>query len=293
MKTPVTSTLREQPQSRYRLRLAPSLTPAMALLLLAAAPRVLTTAQAQILPPPAVASPSSYANVGGLPTEQYIVYLPGGDPILLNQVRLLEPGAFVTTHQGQPVIQVGRYSYVQNAQQQVNTLSSQGLSAAIAPVAPAAAIAPIYGQVPAPPTTYISSSELPPLPVVAVPQSTGVPPQPAAPAQNVPFGQALTAAPATADMPPPPATPPTTVAAAPATAGAPFYVVIPAPAQDLPTLTGQLVQLGTPADRVQPSQGGLGPHVAVGPFRDRGLAEQWSGYFRDAGFRASRVVYRP
>lgn len=289
MKSPLISTSRQQPQSRYRLGLAPSLTPVLALLL-AAAPLGLTAARAQMPPPPAVPAPSTYANVGGLPTEQYIVYLPSSDPGLLNQVRLLEPSAFVTTHQGQPVIQVGRYSYVQNAQQQVNTLSSQGLSAAIASVAPAAAIAPTYGQVPSPPPTYISASELPPLPVVAVPQNAGVPAV-AAPVQNVPFGQAPVAA--TADMPPPPATPPTTVAAAPTTAGAPFYVVIPAPAQDLPTLTGQLIQLGTPADRVQPSQGGLGPHVAVGPFRDRGLAEQWSGYFRDAGFRASRVVYRP
>lgn len=307
----------EQPLGRWRLGWKSAMSPALALVMSGAAvaigggvasaqPGVTAPSQAspltlaQVYPAPPAPQGAAYANAGGLPTtgEQYIVYIPGSDVGLLDQVRLLEPAAFATVHQGQSVIQVGRYSYYQNAQQQVNVLSGQGIGAAIAAVAPAQ---PTFTQVPTPPpTSYINPGELPPLPVVAVPQGTA--PVPAAPVQNVAFGQppaVPTAAPSTyssVDMPPPSSGP---TAAAPvaqvaqSVEGAPFYVVIPASASDLPTISSRLIQLGTPADRVQQRTGGLGPNVAVGPFRDRGLAERWNGFFREAGYGSSRVVYQP
>ncbi|MBD0337151.1 MAG: hypothetical protein ICV62_16810, partial [Cyanobacteria bacterium Co-bin13] len=298
--------------------LIPSLTPVLALMLLtggaiflsqtAASAQSEATWLAQVydVPPPVpsvgVGAPSypappasAYANANGLPAgEQYIVYIPGGDSLLLDQVRLIEPEAFPTSHQGQSVIQVGRYSVYQNAQQQVSTLVSQGIGAQIGQVS---AMVPTYGQLPTPPpNTYISSGELPPLPVVAVPQGS-VPAVPTAAAPNVEFGQppsVYSSPTAGNEMPLPPSSPPTAAAAAPsATPGAPFYVVIPAATQDLPAISSRLVELGTPADRVQQRQSRLGPNVAVGPFSDRGLAERWRGYFREAGYGSSRVVYEP
>lgn len=241
--------------------------------------------------------------------QQYVVYIPSTDPMLLNQVRSLAPDAFATDYQGQSVIQVGRYNYYQNAQQQVSTLAAQGIGAQISEAAPAVPQAvPQYGQLPAPAvassytpapsSSYISSGELPPLPVVAVPQGAAPPPQVVS-NQSVTFGQAPGAYPSvpgtSGEMPLPPSSAPT-VAAAPAVpsgGGAPYYVVIPAATRDLPAISSQVIQLGTPADRVQQRQAPLGPNVAVGPFRDRGLAERWNSYFRDAGLGSSRVVYEP
>lgn len=307
----------EQHLGRWRLGRKLAMSPALALVMSGAAVAVgggLASAQsevtapaqaspltlAQVYPAPPAPQGETYANVGGLPTagEQYIVYIPGSDTGLLDQVRLLEPAAFPTVHQGQSVIQVGRFSYYQNAQQQVNVLSGQGIGAAIAAVAPAQ---PTFTQVPTPPPSgYINPGELPPLPVVAVPQGSA--PAPAAPVQNVAFGQppvvptaAYPSAPSSVDMPPPSSTstPTAAVPVAQSVEGAPFYVVIPASASDLPTISSRLIQLGTPADRVQQRTGGLGPNVAVGPFRDRGLAERWNGFFREAGYGSSRVVYQP
>jgi hypothetical protein len=302
----------QQHQSRRPLALKPAMTPVLALLLLtgglgvrpaAASPQPPTLlAQAFELPPPATgAAPSypappvnAYANGGGLPTaEQYIVYVPGSDMGLLDRLRLIEPGAFPTSHQGQSVIQVGRFSLYQNAQQQVNTLMSQGIGAQIGQVS---ALVPTYGQVPAPPpSTYISSGELPPLPVVAAPQGStaALPPTPI---QNVEFGQPPSAPASPAgigEMPLPPSEVPTAALTPPTTVSAPFYVVIPAAVDDLPTISSRLIQLGAPADRVLQRQSRLGPNVAVGPFSDRGLAERWRGFFREAGYGSSRVVYEP
>lgn len=257
---------------------------------------------------------TTYSAAAAPATQQYVVYVPSTDPMVLNQVQSLAPDAFATSYEGQSVIQVGRYNYYQNAQQQVSTLAAQGIGAQISQAAPAV---PQYSQMPAIPpsvtsssapaaSSYINSGDLPPLPVVAVPQGSAPPPQIAS-NQSVTFGQAPSAYPSapstttygsgvTGEMPIPPASAPT-VAAAPAMASpggsAPYYVVIPAAINDLPTISSQVIQLGTPADRVQQRQGPLGPNVAVGPFRDRGLAERWNGYFRDAGVAASRVVYEP
>ncbi|MBD0334819.1 MAG: hypothetical protein ICV62_04975 [Cyanobacteria bacterium Co-bin13] len=325
MKTSLILASHRQHPGRCHSGLIPSMTPVLALLLLtggtvslsqtAASAQSAATMLAQVydvpLPTPGLGlevpsypapppTPNAYANAGGLPTgEQYIVYVSGSDPLLLDQLRSIEPEAFETSHQGQSVIQVGRYSVYQNAQQQVSTLSSQGIGAQIAQVG---AVVPTYGQLPTPPpTAYISSGDLPPLPVVPGPQGSipvvPVPTVPTAAAPNVEFGQppSVYSGPTSGnEMPLPPSSPPTTAAVVPpATAGAPFYVVIPAATQDLPAISSRLVELGTPADRVQQRQSRLGPNVAVGPFNDRGLAERWRGYFREAGYGSSRVVYEP
>lgn len=262
-----------------------------------------------ILPPPAPApgqvgypvpvDPTYTSAVPPVPTPgtQYVVYIPGDSPVLLDQVRLSEPGAFRTTYQGQSVIQVGRYSVYQNAQNQVSLLASQGIGAEIGE---SAAVVPTYGLVPAPPPSpYVSNGELPPLPVVPMtggtttaPSAVPAVPTVAAAPNGGEFGQPSNFN--TGGMTPPPATvPPTAAAPVAAPIGAPYYVVIPAGTNELPYISSQVIQLGTPADRVQQRQSPLGPHVAVGPFQDKGLAERWSNYFRDAGLLSSRVIYEP
>jgi hypothetical protein len=73
---------------------------------------------------------------------------------------------------------------------------------------------------------------------------------------------------------------------------APYYVVIPTSSSNLQVVSAQIIQLGTPADRVQMRTAPRGPHVAVGPFADRGLANQWSNFYRDAGLSSSRVFFQ-
>ena len=70
-------------------------------------------------------------NVSG---QQYVVFVNGGSDLLLEQVRMVEPTAFRTNHQGQTVIQAGRFNSPQNANSRLNELSRQGIGATVAEV---------------------------------------------------------------------------------------------------------------------------------------------------------------
>jgi len=59
---------------------------------------------------------------------QYLVYVNGDSPLLLQQVRAVEPGAFIHEIQGRRVIQAGTFSNETNARQQINALSQQGIA---------------------------------------------------------------------------------------------------------------------------------------------------------------------
>ncbi|NJL46542.1 MAG: hypothetical protein HC929_02235 [Leptolyngbyaceae cyanobacterium SM2_5_2] len=269
---------------------------------------------AGVIPVPGSAVPQ--APVGG---QQYVVFVNGSSEELLNQVRMVEPTAFRTTFQGQTVIQAGRFSYSTNAQQRVADLAAQGVTAQMAE-APAAQ--PYYAQTPvAPGNVYASNGQLPPLPGVtvippqtatglpALPPPTQIPPTQMPPTQmtpmqvppntgggNVEFGQQLSyAAPATPNAYPVNVPPPTGTALA--TPGIPSetrptMMVIPTATANLQTVANQVIQMGTPADRVQARTEPRGPHVAVGPFADRGLAERWNSFYREAGLSDSRVFYQ-
>jgi hypothetical protein len=267
--------------------------------------------------------PSASEGSQNLTGQQYVVFVNGNSEMLLDQVRLVEPTAFRTNHQGRTVIQAGRFNSPQNAQQRLSELSMQGISANVSEVA---AAMPYYAQ-PAvqPPNVYAANGELPPIPAGAVAQgnpvvpaaqpvpelpaipATSVAPQgsvsgsesiPTVPGQgSVEFGQELSySAPPNPNAYPVNTTPPGASAAIPpgsARLSAPYYVVIPTRESNLPELSTQLIQLGTPADRVQQRLTPRGPHVAVGPFEDRGLAFQWHRFYRDAGIPNSRVHYDP
>jgi len=67
-----------------------------------------------------------------------------------------------------------------------------------------------------------------------------------------------------------------------------YYVIVPG--GDLQDIAKKMVQLGAPAASVQLRQQPRGPHVALGPFQDRRLANQWNTFLRGKGFDA-RVYY--
>ncbi|PSN18122.1 hypothetical protein C7271_14175 [filamentous cyanobacterium CCP5] len=278
-----------------RLALAPL---AGMTIFLGAAPQVLGETEvrlAQVTMPPAPPVSAGYGNASG---QQYIVYVDGSNPATLAQVRQIQPDAFPTFHSGRSIVQAGRFNSYQNAQQQASLLAGLGLGADVAEVP----VAYSYAQpVPSAPS-YGGNSQLPALPVVPVPSTPTAPPIQANAAPGVEFGQppsfpqALPASPggATLENGPPAGVPsPTPTAPGAGNSSAPYYVVIPGASGDLPNISSRVIQLGTPAAQVQNRTQPLGPHVAVGPFRDRGLANEWSNFFREAGYRSSRVHYDP
>jgi hypothetical protein len=277
------------------------------------------------IPVPSYGStPPSAAGSQPLPGQQYVVFVNGTSDLVLEQVRLVEPAAFRTNHQGQTVIQAGRFNSPQNAEQLINQLAQQGISSRMAEVG---AAVPYYAQAPVQsPNIYAANGDLPPLPTGTMPpsnpvmpdsqpvpelpamppsdmapqgtlpDSTSVPPVPGQ-GSSVEFGQELTySVPPNPNAYPVDTTPPGTAAVVPSSGArisAPYYVVIPTPEGNLPELSTQIIQLGTPADRVQQRLTPRGPHVAVGPFEDRGLAFQWNRFYREAGIGNSRVYYNP
>ena len=246
------------------------------------------------LPVGAIPVPSGSAPAPSVSGQQYVVLVTGNSDQVLNQVRLIEPTAFRTTFQGRSVIQAGRFNLAGNAQQRVADLAAQGVTAEMT-TAPAAQ--PSYAQLPA--NVYASTGELPPLPAVGTTTATLPtlpPPSQAAPPSQVEFGQQLGYTPPVnpstypVNVPPPNTT---AVVTADTASRTPYYVVIPTSQANLPQLSAQVVQLGTPADRVQQRTSPRGPHVAVGPFADRSLANRWSNFYRDAGISNSRVHFQP
>ncbi|MBU7583342.1 MAG: hypothetical protein KAF91_10620 [Nostoc sp. TH1S01] len=70
-----------------------------------------------------------------------------------------------------------------------------------------------------------------------------------------------------------------------------YYVVIPGKTQDLPVIADAIIRGSGYSSLVQERQKPLGPHVAVGPFAERGDADRWNKYVRDLGFGNARVYY--
>ena len=107
----------------------------------------ITWAQSTALPPPPITGPADLPPVAppeALPLvnlapspvrtpvthlKGYRVYVNGDSSLLLQQVRAIEPTAFVQTHQGRRVIQVGLFGNEVNAQQKVALLASRGIQA--------------------------------------------------------------------------------------------------------------------------------------------------------------------
>ncbi|NER24735.1 MAG: hypothetical protein F6J86_09005 [Symploca sp. SIO1B1] len=69
-----------------------------------------------------------------------------------------------------------------------------------------------------------------------------------------------------------------------------YFVIIPGAQKELSNMAAQLVQLGVAPNGVRQRTVPRGPHVAIGPFDNRGLAEQWSNYLQSQGMNA-RVFF--
>jgi hypothetical protein len=240
--------------------------------------------------------------------QQYAVIVNGDSAMMLDQVRSIEPRAFVQEYQGRRMIQAGVFSDVGGAQQQVAALAGRGVGAQVvtlpgggmaapgvptagmpapqvtAPALSAPASFPSPTAAQAPP--QVNAPMLPPpdlLPVTPVPREVEFG-QPSAPEQ---FGNpAPSAAPSGSPLPP-------ELSPGETRSGRSFYVVIPGNSDNLAAIGNQVMRLGDGfgiAQMVQTSTSPRGPHVRVGPFVDRSAANRWTRYFRDFGLNA-RVFY--
>lgn len=73
-----------------------------------------------------------------------------------------------------------------------------------------------------------------------------------------------------------------------------YYVAIPARSEDLPAIEDRIRRnLGQSLGNINVLRRNSprGTHIAVGPFADRGLAEQWNAAIKNAGLGNARVYY--
>jgi hypothetical protein len=73
-----------------------------------------------------------------------------------------------------------------------------------------------------------------------------------------------------------------------------YYVAIPARSEDLPAIEDRIRgNLGQSLGNINVLRRNSprGTHIAVGPFADRGLAEQWNAAIKNAGLGNARVYY--
>lgn len=221
--------------------------------------------------------PIPYDSGVPFPNEQFVVLVNGNSNLLLQQVRQVEPGAFVNFIDGSSVIQAGRFNSFQNAQFRTDELALLGIGAQVKSTMPTSA--PIAVTEPTHSIASTPTGDLPPVPTTVVPVEFGQSPNAGIPVQ-----------PQTVAPPPTSPYPSSTIPSFPQASTSGYYVVIPGRAIDLPALANQLIGLGVPANLVQTRTDPRGPHAAIGPYADQGIAREWSQYLRDQGLGA-RVYF--
>lgn len=75
------------------------------------------------------------------------------------------------------------------------------------------------------------------------------------------------------------------------TSGRGYFVIVPAPDREHYAIIDVLVALGAPQYAVQSRQAPIGPHVAFGPFSNRGSAETWNFFIKTRARVDARVWY--
>ena len=247
---------------------------------------------------------------------QYLVYVNGDSSLLLEQVRKVEPQAFVRFLDERNVIQAGLFNERKDAKKRVESLKSIGVRANVTQIEVVSAI-PEY-QAEYPDDLYIvyvkSDSALlldevhkvEPQAIIKTYQGERV-------IQAGLFNQrenarqsviALNSIGITAELKKYDPTIRTFIK--PSYRGPrgtyykpgvrssdskEYYVVIPARAKYLPDIAETVELLGAPVYGIEERERPLGNHVAVGPFSDRGTAERWNRYLLDFGLSNSRVYY--
>ena len=168
----------------------------------------------------------------------YRVDILGDSPLLLLQVRQLEPEAFVRR---EGVIQAGVFVDRLNAQSRARALEAQGIRARVTTISGNAVADSInFGRLP---RDYPVSRDY-----------------------RERYSSDREAFVRDADRS--------------------YFVVIPGNPEDLPDIAAQVVQLGIRRSAVNQREAPRGPHIAVGPFYNRGDAERWSNYLRSVGMDA-------
>jgi hypothetical protein len=209
----------------------------------------------------------------------FLVLINGNSPLLLNQVRRVEAGAFLQNREGQQIIQAGLFRQREGAKQQADALEEQGIEAEIVAVeVPVAAV----DSPPLDSSDDVSFSDLVP---VTLPTQ--------APAQEVVFGQS-------SSFESEAFTGEETIAVGATTAFSSnrrYYVVIPGRVAEIGGILDRTTQLsldliGDVEQAIQEREMPRGIHVIVGPFVDRQAAFRWDRYFRTFGLVDSRVYYR-
>ncbi|MBD2071535.1 hypothetical protein H6F93_29140 [Leptolyngbya sp. FACHB-671] len=198
-------------------------------------------------------------------SERFLVYVNGDSPLLLNQVRRVESGAFFQNYDGRQVIQAGVFNQTDSAERRVAELAAQGIGAEVVRV-PGVVLANSNTQTVASRGSSLPSPEL--LPAATFnPEASG---------QQSNFSDTEVAQ---ANTPIPDDS---------------YYVAIPGDADNISAIYAQVVRLGGNLRLAQVAESRrepFGPHVLVGPFANRSAATRWNRYFRDFGMDA-RVYYR-
>jgi hypothetical protein len=69
-----------------------------------------------------------------------------------------------------------------------------------------------------------------------------------------------------------------------------YLVIIPGNSRDLPDMVERVVRLGVSQSAISQREAPRGPHIAIGPFKERGEADRWNSYLRSKGMDA-RVYF--
>ncbi len=258
---------------------------------------------------------------------RYFVYLNGNSPLLLNAIRRYVPAATLQQYGTQTVIQLGIFEDITAAQAQKQLLESQGFRVemdAIAPTALSSLVQPLPTPVPTAPLPTVPTPEPTGTYVVYTEEDTAL--NLARVQQIVPSAirrqvgdrsviqvgafdsstqaqqwtrvLAAQGIPAKVGLIPTdsqtPLAPSRLISERELSRGFEsrgYYVVIPSNRQNLTALADQVGQLMGGQAQVQTKTAPFGPHIAVGPWRDRAEAERWSLLIRNSGFRNTRVFF--
>ena len=202
----------------------------------------------------------------------YLVYVNGNSAELLQQVRLIEPTAYIRQFQGRSVIQAGAFRKKYNAQQRVGQLRAYGIRTQIVSFSnqegglyPSSGeggsyssnaeggLYPSYGEG----GSYSSNAE------GGLHPSYGERGSYSSNAEDYGTNQSKSS----------------------------YYVAIPGNPEDLPAIESRIREsVGRNASVIVRNHP-RGSHLAVGPFAQRLEAEQWNNYLRHLGFGNARVYY--
>lgn len=247
-------------------------------------------------PPPPDPSTTSAPSSESSTDQLFMVSVNGSSPLLLEQVRQVQPDALIQEYDGQPIILVGAYENAALANQQIAALDAQGISATVTPV-PSSIFEPVplgnegFADIPELPPADFNAASPPSETTPTSPQPVAVQPSPPREIEFAPVPTATQAPPANQTFNQPQAVAPSSTGSNTPLADNAYYIVIPGSSENLADVRDQVIILGGRYDVVSQRERPLGPHVLVGPFINRQAASRWNSFLRDFGMNA-RVYYR-